>query len=432
MKDRDNENFSATAAALCAFGLLLRLLLSAPTLQLLGSPYGDADGSGLAKIHPGNFFIYASFFVLLMQNHSPIGQLVRMARQQTAYLSLFFLYLILIAYWIFRGPKGVGVMLDQHLVMPMAVLVLCYAPRLWLGRILYGFVFFATLNSLIGLGEAATHSRILPYDSSWEVTKQSYFRASALMGHPLANAAFTSCGLFVVLAIRLPILFKIFLVTAMLASLIGFGGRSSLGLCVIGLACLGIVAVYQKMRRGSLSVLQLISLILACLLVPLLCGGLLYGVLHSSVGERLMAYSSLQDESAEVRLRSWQVFDYTTTPELIFGIDGDRVLQIGDHLGLINPTSDIENPWILIFLFLGGILFPLWLANLLWFMRSLLKGASPALVMAVLDYFLIASTSNSFARKDPVFIFLPALILVAKRYHFPVIDEKRRTGATYS
>jgi hypothetical protein len=128
-----------------------------------------------------------------------------------------------------------------------------------------------------------------------------------------------------------------------------------------------------------------------------------------------MAYRSLTDDSAGVRLMAFDVFGQMTPADMIFGLDGDRIAAIGSHTGLANPMSDIENPWVLMFMFLGMIMFSVWLCGLAACIWRLMAGASPALKIAVVEYFVIASASNSFGRKDPVYFILAGIVVCVKR-----------------
>jgi hypothetical protein len=252
---------------------------------------------------------------------------------------------------------------------------------------------------------------------------QDYFRASAFLGHPLTNAAFTAVSIFIMLSLRAPLIFKTLAFVVMLASLVAFGGRSALAFSVMGLTGLGLYGVWRYFREQEITVMKIILVALAILVVPGICLGLLYAALHSGMGERLMAYSNLQDDSAEVRLWSFRVFEFMTPTDILTGVDGDQVTALASDVGVNAPTTDIENPWILMFLALGGIVFPIWLAGLAVVIWRLGSGTSPAIKMAVIEYFLIASTSNSFGRKDLVFGVIGGIAVCARRLYTPKMSS---------
>ena len=417
-----------TAALICAIGFFMRIILSGPVLNILGLDYGSEDANTLAKIHPGTYFIILSFLVLVCSRRNPFEQIFRIARQHTAFFSFVMIYVVILIYWLIRGPKGIGLILDVHIVMPICAIVFSYAPKTWCRNIVYLFGALMVLNSVVGIFESATHIRLFPFDPDWEVLKQDYFRASALMGHPLTNASFTAVGMFVMLSIRMPTWLKSVIFLIMLSSLVAFGGRSALGFCVAGLAIIGVVNIKKYFTAGRLTVLHMMLGLLVVLLVPILCIALLYVAIHSGMGERLMAYNSLNDDSASVRLLVFRVFNFMTPADMIFGVDGDRINEIAYHTGVANPMSDIENPWVLMFMFLGGIMFTIWFGGLSATVWRLMAGASPALKMAVIEYFVVSTTSNSFGRKDPVYLIMAGIVVCAKRLKELENSKQRETS----
>ena len=75
-------------------------------------------------------------------------------------------------------------------------------------------------------------------------------------------------------------------------------------------------------------------------------------------------------------------------------------------MGLSLPIDDIENPWILMMMFLVAVVFPVWFLATLAFAYKLIRGKPLALQMAVVAYFIVASTSNSFGRKDSTYLLM--------------------------
>ncbi len=416
-----------TAALLGVIGFFVHIFLSSPVLNMLGIPYGSEDAGLLGKIHPGSYIIILAFIVLLCSRRNPFAQMITIARQHSIYFLFFAVYFVIAIYWLLRGPKGIGLIIDIHIIIPMIAIIFSYAPRSWYRPIVYWFIGIASLNGAIGIFESITHLRIFPFNPDWEVLQQDYFRASALRGHPLTNAMFDSISLFVLLNLRMRLWLKACLFLVMLVALVSFGGRAALLISCIGLALLGLYMLAKYMLAARMSVMRLIAVFLALFLVPALCFGLLYGTLHSGMGERLMAYNGVDDDSASVRLSATYALDLMSTTDMIFGMDDEQVTAMGERIGLAGPSTDIENPWLLMFMFLGGIMFPLWLATLGLFLWRLMAGASPILKMTVIDYFCIASTSNSFGRKDVTLMLLVGIIVCAKK-----MDEINRASETLS
>ncbi len=73
--------------------------------------------------------------------------------------------------------------------------------------------------------------------------------------------------------------------------------------------------------------------------------------------------------------------------------------------------ADIENPWILMFMFLGAIGFAVWLIGLAIFVARLVRGVPLAYVLAVVSYYVVGSTSNSFGRKDSIYCIMVGAVI---------------------
>ena len=210
---------------------------------------------------------------------------------------------------------------------------------------------------------------------------------------------------------------KLFFVFVLLASLVAFGGRAALGISFLCLIPAAFIALKQIFRK--LTLMKMIGLASAGLILPLVLIGGLIALINSHMGERLMAFSSFDDNSAAARWVIIKAFDYITFDELLFGISPARIEEIAYQLGLILPMSDIENPWVLMFMLLGAIMFPFWLGMTGVFIWKLQNKKPLMLKMVILAYFLIASTSNSFGRKDAIYALMVAIVTCAGRVCWP-------------
>jgi hypothetical protein len=403
------------AGLICIVGLFFRLVLSDPLLNAFGMHYsGDTEGSAIEKIHPGTYFFYLSLFVLLWEKGNPLAQINRMYREYRGYTLFLCLYLFLFVWQIVKSTTGMGVLIDTHIPVAVCAVVLSYAPRTACRWAVNGFVFITALNSLIGIAESLGRFRIFTFDPTWTVLHEDIFRASALFGHPLTNAMVTDVAIFIAMGMRYGRITKALLMAIFLASLVAFGGRGGIALCILGLIPLAFTAIAQSARRG-LSMQELFVVIAAVLVVPLCIAGGLFVVLNSDMGERLMAMRSMQDESAEARLLAFKVFGYMTTEELVLGTTQLRIVEIAYRMGLSLPLSDIENPWILMLMSLGIVVFAVWLPATVAFAMRLMRGQPLALKIAVAAYYIVASTSNSFGRKDSTYVLMVGMVVCAGR-----------------
>ncbi|MGB4100939.1 MAG: VpsF family polysaccharide biosynthesis protein [Alphaproteobacteria bacterium] len=404
------------AGLVCLFGFFLHIVLSDLLLNSVGFRYSSTEGAFYEKIHPGTYFIVASFFVMLGDSGNPFREFWRTLHRSRIALFLLLLYVMLFVYLIFRsGPAGTAFMIDTHMTAPICAIVLATAPKDFCRRAIYFFVFVAVVNSIIGIGESITQTRIFEFGENAPGIREEYFRASSLRGHPLNNAMFTSIALFVMLGLRFKPLLTWGLATLFMVSLVAFGGRAGLAFSIFGVMLYAAVKVKEMVRHGRMSMLQVLFLVAAIILVPvIIVAGLNFLILHSSIGERLAA-SSITDDSADSRRLALMVFDYMRTHEIILGVAPERIVDIAYRMNLIIPLSDIENPWLLMFMYLGGLMFPFWLLMTGVFVWDLMRSKPMGLKLAVLSYFLVASTSNSFGRKDSTYLIMVCAVICAAR-----------------
>jgi len=412
------------ASSLCMAGVFLLILLSEPLLNALGFDYSGKTGGALyQKIHPGTYVIVISLVVFLWDRDDPIRQYLQTLRQHTIFALALLIHLLLLLYWLAKSPEGVGVLIDTHMTAIICAVVLSYAPQSCCRIIVYGFLALALVNSLTGIMESIFRFRIFTFDADWVVLREEYFRASAFLGHPLNNALFTTIALFVAMSLRISGFLKMFLLLIFLTSLVAFGGRAGFVFSVLGLIPLAIQMIRSVLTDPRLTQSRRFLFMTGILIVPVLLFGGLFLVMGSPIGERLMALSSFTDASAQGRWLAFKAVQFMTTEEIWFGATAERVVEIAYRMSLVFPITDIENPWVMMFMLLGLLAFSVWLVTTLVFAWRLMRGQLLALQLAVLGYFVVASSFNSFGTKNTIYAILVAVVISAQRA-FVISDNK--------
>lgn len=415
MKYPATESESFAAGLLCLFGFLLHMLLSGPVLDALGVRYSGEEGHFYEKIHPGTVFIFLSLPVLLTSSSNPIAKAFALYRRHTAFSVLLLLDILLFFYMAARsGTAGLAFFLETHVNAVICAIVFSYAPRILCQIAVRCFIVAVLVNALAGIAEAAGKFRLFAFDPEWSVLHEEYFRASAFMGHPLDNAVFTSVALFVLLALDLPAIARAFFALLLMVGLIAFGGRIAMAVALTLFIFLQLVNTYNVFASGHVTLLRAFAAILAFIVVPLCIAMAFYLAIYGGAGERIAA-SVRWDSSADSRLLVFKALSYLKDEELWFGVSGDRILNILDRMQSALPVTDIENPWILMCMYLGLITFPFWLMATFAFIVRLMKNQPLALQLAVLDYFLVASTANSFGRKEANYAIMVSAVICAGR-----------------
>ena len=345
-------------------------------------------------------FILLSFVVLIWRRGNPVQECAALYREYRAYFWLLIIDLLLVAYMAARdGTSGLAFMLNTHLTVPISAIVLSGIPRTWCRAAVQGFMALAVVNSLIGIAESLGKFHLFAFDPRWNGLTETYFRATALEGYPLSNAVFTAVALFIAMGLHYSPPLNLLLIVVFVMSLVAFGGRVALMTAVAGLFLLGGAALLASAPWNFR------TLAIAVIAPIILLSGV-YFTVHSSMGERIAMLSQWY-ESADSRQLALAAPDYMSEEEIIFGVSNTRIEDITYRMSQHMKLLYIENPWLLMFMHLGVVASPVWLLTTLAFVRRLMKGQPFAFMLAVLaGYFLIASTSNSFATKEAVYLIM--------------------------
>ena len=399
---------------LCLIGFFLYGILSDPLLHKIGINYSGDEGKFYEKVHPATLFVFLSFFCFLLEQQNIIIKIINITENHKEYVFLLFVYILIFFYMATRsGFTGLAFLLDTHISTVLCAIILSYSSRQQSNIALNVFVILAIINSLIGIGEASTQTRIFEFDHNWEVLKEEHFRASAFLGHPLNNAIFTSMALFITLARDYNKITKSFIITILFISLVAFGGRAALGFSILAMTFISVIFIYKFLQARKYTVQQIFILIGVMIIAPICLIAILYLTINSNIGERI-AEHNIWDNSANTRLLAFKAFDYMTSEEIFLGISPNRLTDIMYRMSLKYNLADIENPWIIMFMFTGGIIFPIWLLATCLFVYHLQHKTPLIVKMVVIAYFVIASTANSFGRKDVNYPIMVCLASCAK------------------
>lgn len=403
--DRQSRSGDVNVAAsiVCLFGLFLQFVLSGPWLEAHGFAYSDIGGPAWQKVHPGTYFILISLVMVVFGSRDPVARLLRLIAGSPIFCLALFINLLLSIWVVVRGGVGgLGTMIDSYWAPMTAAIVLSNAPRWLCRRAVMAFIALCVVNALIGIGEGILHKRLLSFPPTWGVLHMNEFRASALVGHPLDNAQMMSVGIFILLGTRIAPWLKIPLTAILFASLVAFGGRAALAFSVLGFFAWGAVIAWRKLRSGTLTVLPILLIAMAVLIVPIVMLGLLDLSIHTSMGVRLRE-ASLTDSSARARLAAWDILGKLTSRDLWLGVSLQHEIAIEHMLSPNKLGADVENPWILMLMYLGVVGFLIWFVVLALFAWELIKRVPFAIQLAVVSFFVVGSTSNSFGRRSLVF-----------------------------
>ncbi len=400
MKPVCNPRLEQAAWRLFVAGLCIHLCLSAHALITLGYPYeAPLLGPFPFKIHPGTYLMAAALTCVLASRGHALRSAFEAAGREPLIATHLGVMVLCLCWVLYRhGSSGAAFMIDTHWLPAIAAFTLMHFDdrrRAWLLRLLVAIL---SVNAVLALAESAVQARLIPLhmpgqDSGFAL--EEHFRASALFGHPLANAKLTAALLPAALLLPMRATWRWAAVALALLALLAFGGRAALASAIV-IYGVGLIATLMvRLARGRYSYLQLTGgTVFSLIAVAALVGV----VIATGIGERIFA-NLYVDSSASVRLKVWSAYDYLTSEQLWLGISSRDIDLVALRLGLDPKYEAIENGWIYLSMQFGLVVFGLWLIGFGCLLVWLAKTGAPWAVAGVLVYVAVASTSNSFASK---------------------------------
>src|SRR5579863_8233966 len=384
-------------------GSLVLMAVSGSILWDLGYNYDGLTGSPLTKIHPFTYFIFAALAWRAFDSGRPIGFFRALLARRPAASWLLILTGLLIVITVLRAGPGMAGFVDTFGGPAAFALILDDFDETDLKPLRLALHVVMAVNALMGLYEFAAHTLIFPYRLDG-VAHLEDTRSTALQGHPLINAALT--GVYVVSlmagAKSLAPWLRAGLILLQFAALVVFGGRTAI---IVALALTPLFVVYRSfatLRRGRVS---LIAAAVAAAALPLLAL-VVIAVLASGLADPLLVRFVDDNGSAETRVIMFDMLRPFSVPELLVGPDIELVEGLRRHFGL---EQGVENPFIRMTLYQGGLLMAAVFASLIWFFRELLRGRGLRVIGPVVAMAVLLNASESISVKTN---FLDKLVLM--------------------
>jgi hypothetical protein len=407
-----SSGLSRTCFWLTAAAVVARMVISTNLLALAGIDYAAPGGNPVIKIHPGTYLAVIAFAAMLLGSGTPLRRLGRHCTAYPSHLAFVGMMLVCIVHLLVNvGMGGAAVFVDSYLCAGLVAALLVNAStaqRRTLGWLIISVV---AVNAFAAVAETLLQKHLVPLavDGVSLMDKPDDFRGYALYDHPLTAAMITQMGVFLMLAMHLSRTWTAGLLGLFMLGLIGFGGRTALLVGGGTLALLGVGWVLREAVMRRLDARMTAAAVTAAILVPLA----LWVVLTATpIGVRL-AGKLYFDESAAVRNVQWSVLGLMDFQNLMLGTPIETVEQLCHQLGLEVPFSDIENFWLATFVTLGLVGFTYFLIGFLPFVLHLWRMAPFQGRVLLATVLLVASTSNSLARKSNVLVVLTAAVVAS-------------------
>jgi len=329
--------------------------------------------------------------------------------------------LTMLIFFVSSGESGGGELssiLMTFLHPALLVLVLGYAGQNSISLICRFMPWLFIVNSALGLIEAATNFRTLPFVAA-EVLVNFDPRPTALFGHPLVNSLLTGGWVLLLLmkAFKSTLRLRDVPVFALhIIAMLAFGGRAAF------VTCVGVLALYVVIhsisrawqgygRKEFAKAVALISV--AFLSVPI--------ILYSGAADGILSRVADSRGSNETRLAAFEMVQLLSPAEWLIGVPNATREYLLRTLG---TEYGVEISWVGLLLSYGLPLTVLLLFSMFWILTSVGKKIGDQGAYATLYFAIVTFTSTSISGKTLIIsAFLAMYVAMFDRRPF---DDNRQ------
>jgi hypothetical protein len=408
---------NATIAGFVLLAVVSIFTISSSLLTSWKIHYITSGGGFYEKLHPATYFMLVALFLLTIRNGDPVGDLVRMFSDARLLLFYLMCWTWLLVQMIAAG-QPFTVIIDTFLLPLLFCVVLWQLSAPQKTPILWALHLVILINIVIGYYEYFSGHRLIPL-SLGDVVVLGEWRASALLGHPLTASGVVAAYVIALAfrpAICPPAILRLVLIVFSLASLMAFGGRTSLVTVLLILSSAATIRVFRVLRGERVPLLAVSAAI--CLLFA---GAVaIFLALTSGIFDKMLLRFSSDKGSAMARYAAVNLLSHFDWHELFWGPDPVRAASLQNAVGLKHGVEDFWISCIVQYGILSTIVLTLGLAGLF---TEILKRAAGAAWLILLLVIIVAASSVSFSSKNiqlAQFAVLIALLLPRQRATAPV------------
>jgi hypothetical protein len=375
--------------------------------------YVTTGGNFYEKFHPATFFTFLAFFLLLVRNGDPIGEINRMFSEAKLLLVYLVAWLALLAQMLVL-ERPFTVIIDTFLLPVVLCLVIWRLSPSQRKPLVWGLHFTILLNVVLGYYEYFSGHRLIPLTLG-DVIVMGEWRSSALLGHPLTASGLIGAYILALIlrpALCPPIIVRLPLIVFCLGSLMVFGGRTALVTVLTMIGGFAALELFRMLRGGRTSLPVAIGAI--CLLFVAAAG--IFAALDLGIFDKMLLRFSSDKGSTLARYATFNLLSHFDWTELVLGPNPIRANALQTQWGL---NYGIEDFWISCIVQFGIVHTVLLTIGLVGLFTEIMQRASGAAWTIVVLIIIVAASSVSFSSKNiqlAQFILLITLLLPRARH----------------
>jgi len=399
-------NIDGLITALLLLATVLMCTVSSSLLGVLKIHYATLGGAAYEKLHPATYVLILTFMLSLFRNGDPIAEIDRFFGRANLILIYLICTLALLAQSLAQ-QRPFAVIMDTFLLPLLFAVIAWRTPPRQRWALVWAVHATVFINVCLAYYEYFSGHRIVPLMLGDNVMMGEW-RATALLGHPLAASSFIGAYIIALMlrpslipwpALRFP--FILFC----LGSLACFGGRTAMILVALTIVGLGIVRGFGLLRGERVS----LPVILIAFVAVFTILALVLVAFDSGLFDKAMLRFSSDKGSAATRLASLKLLGFFGWSELILGPDPARARSLQSLMGL---DLGIENFWVSSIVQFGIASTALITLGLGCFFAEVLRRSHPAAWALVLFIVVVAASSVSFSSKNTYLAQYVALIAI--------------------
>jgi hypothetical protein len=357
--------------------------------------YLTTGGNVLEKFHPATYFTMLALGLLLIRNADPIGELHRMLSEAKLVLVYLFCWFCLFLQML-ALERPFTVIIDTFLLPVMLCLTIWQLTPQQRRPLVWTIHVAVFVNVVLGYYEYLSGHRLFALNLGSNVIVLGEWRASALLGHPLtASGVVAAYVLSLILRPSLcpPAVLRLPLIAFALASLMAFGGRTSLVTVLFIIGCLVSVRLLHLLRGGRTT----LPLVIVTICVTFAGAALIFAALDLGIFDKMLTRFTSDHGSAMARYGTVNLLSHFDWTELVLGPDPVRASALQNAYGLSYGIEDFWISCIVQFGIIHTVLLSLGLAALF---VEIIRRADPAVWAIVFLMLIIAASSVSFSSKN--------------------------------
>lgn len=391
---RSGPALEYASAVLAALAILLTLSLSGLMLARFGIAYEEAGGPAWQKVHIAVPVAFAALSALALSRGNPFWLIDDVIRRQPGAMAFIAMLFVMVAYVMWRVGGPITQFIDTFVLPWMIFLILLRWPEDWLRPMAKLFHGFMVLNALMGLAEFAFGFRITPLVAEGQVITTEW-RSTALLGHPLLNAAATACYAFMLLiggGRDLPAWARAAAFALQTSAMIVFGGRAATAFLLLFAVPTLIAAAWRF--RGSYKLTPASAALLILTGVAAAAG--IAGLAEGGFFDKFIGRFLDDGGSAAARTSMFDVL-WALSPEMLWlGSDPDYIASLQRQVGI---PFGIESFWIAMIANQGLLFSVPFFVLFLLYLNEYRRALIPGTIWSLLLFLLIISASTSLSSK---------------------------------